>query len=305
MHYNDFGHWIRQQFPYRVQKLSVDAGFSCPNRDGRISTGGCIYCNNKTFNPSYCNREKRIHEQLTEGKAFFARKYPTMKYLAYFQAYTNTYDSLDMLKRKYEEALSVEDVVGLVIGTRPDCMSDSLLDYLDMLNRQVFVLVEYGIESTNDDTLRRINRGHDFACTQKAIEQTAERNILTGGHIIMGLPGESKEEILRQAPIISSLPLNILKIHQMQIIKGTPLAEEYLKNPDVCQLYDVDGFIRLIGEYLPYLRKDLVLERFVSQSPKELLIAPQWGLKNHEFTDRLNNYLKANNIYQGMRLHPL
>ena len=305
MHYNDFGHWIRQQFPFRVQKLSVDAGFSCPNRDGRLSTGGCIYCNNKTFNPSYCNRQKSIREQLTEGKAFFARKYPTMKYLAYFQAYTNTYDSLDALKRKYEEALAVEDVVGLVIGTRPDCMPDSLLDYLETLNRQVFVLVEYGIESTNDDTLRRINRGHDFACTRKAIEKTAERNILTGGHIIMGLPGERKEDILRQAPVISSLPLNILKIHQMQIIKDTPLSEEYMKNPDICQLYDVDGFIQLIGDYLPYLRKDLVLERFVSQSPKELLMAPQWGLKNHEFTDRLNNYLKVHNIYQGSMLHSL
>ena len=305
MHYNDFGHWIRQQFPYRVQKLSVDAGFSCPNRDGRLSTGGCIYCNNKTFNPSYCNRQKSIREQLTEGKTFFARKYPTMKYLAYFQAYTNTYDSLDSLKRKYEEALAVEDVVGLVIGTRPDCMPDSLLDYLEALNRQVFVLVEYGIESTNDDTLRRINRGHDFACTRKAIEKTAERNILTGGHIIMGLPGERKEDILRQAPVISSLPLNILKIHQMQIIKDTPLSEEYMKNPDICQLYDVDGFIQLIGDYIPYLRNDLVLERFVSQSPKELLMAPQWGLKNHEFTDRLNNYLKAHNIYQGKLYHPL
>ena len=305
MHYNDFGHWIRQQFPYRVQKLSVDAGFSCPNRDGRLSTGGCIYCNNRTFNPSYCNGQKNIREQLTEGKAFFARKYPSMKYLAYFQAYTNTYDSLDELKRKYEEALAVEDVVGLVIGTRPDCMPDSLLDYLEALNKQVFVLVEYGIESTNDDTLRRINRGHDFACTRKAIEKTAERKILTGGHIIMGLPGERKEDILRQAPVISSLPLNILKIHQMQIIKDTPLAEEYMKNPDICQLYNVDGFIQLIGDYLPYLRNDLVLERFVSQSPKELLIAPQWGLKNHEFTDRLNNYLKAHNIYQGKLYHPL
>ncbi|MBQ6309859.1 MAG: TIGR01212 family radical SAM protein, partial [Prevotella sp.] len=211
MHYNDFGHWIRQQFPYRVQKLSVDAGFNCPNRDGRISTGGCVYCNNKTFNPSYCDRSKSITAQLTEGKTFFARKYPTMKYLAYFQAFTNTYDSLDKLKEKYEEALSVEDIVGLVIGTRPDCMSDELLDYLEDLNRHVFVLVEYGIESTNDETLRRINRGHDFACTKRIVEKTAERGILCGGHIIMGLPGEKREDIIRQAPVISSLPLNILK----------------------------------------------------------------------------------------------
>lgn len=301
MHYNDFGHWIRQQFPYRVQKLSVDAGFSCPNRDGRISTGGCVYCNNKTFNPSYCDRNKSITAQLTEGKAFFARKYPTMKYLAYFQAFTNTYDSLDKLKEKYEEALSVEDIVGLVIGTRPDCMSDELLDYLEDLNRRVFVLVEYGIESTNDATLRRINRGHDFACTKRIVEKTAERGILCGGHIIMGLPGEKREDILRRAPVISSLPLNILKIHQMQIIRDTPLAQQYLSDPTICQLYDVDEYIRLIGDYLPYLRKDLILERFVSQSPKALLIAPQWGLKNHEFTDRLNKYLAEHHIFQGER----
>lgn len=301
MHYNDFGHWIRQQFPYRVQKLSVDAGFSCPNRDGRISTGGCVYCNNKTFNPSYCDRNKSITAQLTEGKTFFARKYPTMKYLAYFQAFTNTYDSLDKLKEKYEEALSVEDIVGLVIGTRPDCMSDELLDYLEDLNRRVFVLVEYGIESTNDSTLRRINRGHDFACTKRIVEKTAERGILCGGHIIMGLPGEKREDIIRQAPIISSLPLNILKIHQMQIIRDTPLAQQYLSDPTICQLYDVDEYIRLIGDYLPYLRKDLILERFVSQSPKALLIAPQWGLKNHEFTDRLNKYLAEHHIFQGER----
>lgn len=301
MHYNDFGHWIRQQFPYRVQKLSVDAGFNCPNRDGRISTGGCVYCNNKTFNPSYCDRSKSITVQLTEGKTFFARKYPTMKYLAYFQAFTNTYDSLDKLKEKYEEALSVEDIVGLVIGTRPDCMSDELLDYLEGLNRRVFVLVEYGIESTNDETLRRINRGHDFACTKRIVEKTAERGILCGGHIIMGLPGEKREDILRQAPVISSLPLNILKIHQMQIIRDTPLAQQYLSDPTICQLYDVDEYIRLIGDYLPYLRKDLILERFVSQSPKALLIAPQWGLKNHEFTDRLNKYLAEHHIFQGER----
>ena len=180
-------------------------------------------------------------------------------------------------------------------------MSDELLDYMEELNRRVVVLVEYGIESTNDATLRRINRGHDFACTKRIVEKTAERGILCGGHIIMGLPGEKREDILRQAPVISSLPLNILKIHQMQIIRDTPLAQQYLSNPTICQLYDVDEYIRLIGDYLPYLRKDLILERFVSQSPKALLIAPQWGLKNHEFTDRLNKYLAEHHIFQGER----
>ena len=286
MQYNDFGTWLRKQFPdFRVQKISIDAGFTCPNRDGRISTGGCTYCDNRTFNPSYCDRNKSIREQLKEGKNFFNRKYSNMKYLAYFQAFTNTYGSVDLLKQMYEEALQEEDIVGLVIGTRPDCISTPLLDYLEQLSRQTFLIVEYGIESANNETLRRINRGHTFECNKKAVEMTAERGILTGGHIILGLPGEDREESLRQAPIISSLPLNILKIHQMQIIKGTRLAEEYLQNP--FPLYTVEEYVRLIADYISLLRKDLVLERFVSQSPPELLVAPRWGLKNYQFVHLL------------------
>ena len=286
MQYNDFGTWLRKRFPdFRVQKISIDAGFTCPNRDGRISTGGCTYCDNRTFNPSYCDRNKSIREQLKEGKNFFNRKYSNMKYLAYFQAFTNTYRSVDLLKKMYEEALQEEDIVGLVIGTRPDCISTPLLDYLEQLSRQTFLIVEYGIESANNETLRRINRGHTFECSKKAVEMTAERGILTGGHIILGLPGEDREESLRQAPIISSLPLNILKIHQMQIIKGTRLAEEYLQNP--FPLYTVEEYVRLIADYISLLRKDLVLERFVSQSPPELLIAPRWGLKNYQFVHLL------------------
>ena len=290
-YYNDFGTWIRKRFPdFRVQKISIDAGFSCPNRDGRISSGGCTYCDNRTFNPSYCDRKKSIAEQLEEGKRFFARKYPDMKFLAYFQAYTNTYAKVEELRAMYEEALAVDDVVGVVIGTRPDCVSDELLDYLEKLSHRTFVLVEYGIESTNDETLRRINRGHDFACSRDAVERTHRRGILTGGHIIIGLPGEDAEESLRQAPVISSLPLDILKIHQMQIIKGTRLAQEYAEHP--FHVYTVEEYIDVIVRYIQLLRKDLVLERFVSQSPKSLLVAPKWGLKNYEFTNLLNNRLK-------------
>ena len=294
LYYNDFGTWIRKQFPdFRVQKISVDAGFSCPNRDGRISHGGCIYCDNRTFNPSYCNREKTITEQLEQGKSFFSKKYPYMKYLAYFQAYTNTYAKVEVLRKMYEEALAVKDVVGIVIGTRPDCVSDELLDYLAEVNKRAFVLVEYGIESANDETLRRINRGHDFACSRDAVERTHQRGIFTGGHIIIGLPGEDAEESLRQAPIISSLPLDILKIHQMQIIRGTYLAQEYAKHP--FHVYTVEEYVDVIVRYIQLLRKDLVLERFVSQSPKELLVAPKWGLKNYEFTNILNSRLKSIN----------
>ena len=280
--YNDFGTWIRKQFPYRVQKISVNAGFSCPNRDGRIGVGGCVYCDNRTFNPSYCAHHQSITEQLEEGKRFFARKYPEMKYLAYFQAYTNTYAPIDQLRMLYEEALQVEDVVGLVIATRPDCMSDELLDYLEELNKRTFLIVEYGIESANNKTLLRINRGHTFECSRQAVIKTHERGILVGGHVILGLPGEDSQECLRQAPIISSLPLDILKIHQMQIIRDTPLAKEYLREP--FHVFSVEEYVDLVVRYIRLLRKDLVLERFVSQSPADLLIAPKWGLKNYEFT---------------------
>lgn len=299
--YNDFGNWIRKKFPFRVQKISVDAGFTCPNRDGRLSVHGCTYCDNRTFSPSYCSRTKSIREQIEEGKAFFSRKYPEMKYLAYFQSFTNTYGTVEQLKQRYEEALAVEDVVGLVIGTRPDCVDEEKLDYLAGLNKNNFIIVEYGIESANDDTLRRINRGHTFETCQKAIKQTKERGIITGGHIIIGLPGEDPKESLRQAPIISECGLDILKIHQMQIIKGTRLAREYMEKP--FHLYSVDEYIQLISEYIQYLNKDIILERFVSQSPKELLIAPKWDIKNYVFTNRLIKEMISSGSYQGKLAH--
>lgn len=290
MFYKDYSHWIREQFPFRVQKISVDAAFSCPNRDGRLSLGGCTFCDNKTFNPSYCDRGKSITQQLEEGKAFFAKKYPEMKYLAYFQAYSNTYAPLEELKRKYEEALAVDNVVGLVIGTRPDCVSDEALDYLQQLNQRTFLIVEYGIESANDNTLRRINRGHTFDCSRQAIIKAHQRGIITCGHIILGLPGEDEEEMLRQASTISQLPLDILKLHQLQIIKGTPLAKEYEAHP--FHVFSAEEYVNLVIRYVSKLRNDLVLERFVSQSPPNMVIAPKWGLKNHEFTDLLNKRIR-------------
>ena len=296
--YNDFGSWMKKHFPFKVQKISIDAGFSCPNRDGTIARGGCTYCDNRTFNPSYCHKRDSVAEQLEAGKRFFSTKYPEMKYLAYFQAYTNTYSPTSKLRAMYEEALAVKDVVGLVIGTRPDCVSNDLLDYLQELNKETFILVEYGIESANNKTLEYINRGHTFECSIDALERTHSRGIATGGHIILGLPGEDKNESIRQAKLISALPMHILKIHQMQIIKGTLLARQYNETP--FHLYSVDEYIELIAEYIQHLRQDLVLERFVSQSPAEFLIGPKWGLKNYEFTNKLVNYLKQNGIYQGM-----
>lgn len=289
-YYQDFGSWLRSQFPYKVQKISINAGFTCPNRDGRIGRGGCIYCNNETFNPTYCDSHKSVTQQLEDGKKFFKKKYPNMKYIAYFQAYTNTYGTNSHLKSLYEEALNVNDVVGLVIGTRPDCINDDLLDYFEELSHRTFLIVEYGLETCNNHTLKYINRGHDFACAKKAIEDTAGRGINVGAHIILGLPGEDANESLRQAPIISQLPLTTLKIHQMQIIKGTKLAKIYQTHP--FPLYTLEEYVRLVAKYISLLRPTLVLERFVSQSPKELLIAPKWGIKNYEFTHLLNKYLK-------------
>lgn len=293
--YTDFGQWLTNQLGQKVQKISVNAGFTCPNRDGTVGTGGCTYCNNQTFNPSYCATEKTITQQLEEGKQFFARKYPTMKYLAYFQAYTNTYSSFDTLREKYEEALRVEDVVGIVIGTRPDCVSEELLDYLAELHKRSFVLVEYGIESTDDSILRDINRGHTFAQTQWAVCQTAQRGIPVGGHIILNLPRTHTipHYIEMEAERLSALPITTLKIHQLQLIRGTIMAEEYEQHPERFRLYTVDEYIDLVIEFISHLRPDIVLERFVSQSPQSLLAVPGWGLKNHEFTAKLRQKLIA------------
>ena len=297
--YFDFASFLSQYFEGKVQKISIHAGFTCPNRDGFKGTGGCTYCNNQTFNPDYCKPEFGIRRQLEDGIGFFARKYPTMRYLAYFQAYTNTYGELEQLKAMYEEALSVDGVVGLVIGTRPDCMPSALLDYIEELSRKTFVMVEYGIESANDDTLLRINRGHDFATAIDAIRRTHERGILVGGHLILGLPGEDHDELMRQAEAIATLPLDMVKLHQLQLIRGTRMAREYEEHPEDFHLYSADEYIDLAIDYVEHLRPDLILERFVSQSPKELLIAPDWGLKNHEFTDKVKKRMRERDSWQG------
>ena len=304
MLYNDLSTFLSLHFPFKVQKISINAGFTCPNRDGSIGYGGCTYCNNQTFNPAYCHTDKSVGQQLEEGKRFFSRKYPDMKYLAYFQAYTNTYGELEELKHKYEEALTVADVVGLVIGTRPDCMPDDLLDYLEELNKRIFVLIEYGIESTDDETLKRINRGHTFAQAEEAVVRTAQRGIPVGGHVILGLPGEEREALIRQAERLSRLPLTTLKLHQLQLIKGTRMASEYEKTTELFHLYSVDEYIDLVIDYIEHLRPDLVLERFVSQSPKELLIAPDWGVKNYEFTEKVKKRMRERNAWQGKYYKP-
>ena len=293
--YYSFADYLRRRFPFKVQKISINAGFTCPNRDGTVGWGGCTYCNNQTFNPDYCRTDKSVTRQLQEGKAFFARKYPQMRYLAYFQAYTNTYADTGRLRALYEEALAVPGVEGLVVGTRPDCMPADLLGYLEQLARRVFVLVEYGIESTRDDTLRRINRGHTYAQTRDAVERTAARGIATGGHVILGLPGESRDDILEQAADVSRLPLTTLKLHQLQLIRGTRMAAEYRERPQDFRLPTAQEY----ADYLERLRPDVAVERFVSQSPRSLLLAPDWGMKNHEFNHLVERCLRQRGTWQG------
>ena len=291
--YPEFTDYLREQFPlFKVQKISIDAGFTCPNRDGSKGRGGCTYCNNQTFNPAYCSNSKSITEQLNEGIRFFSHKYPEMKYIAYFQAYTNTYDKTEALMGKYEEALKMEDVVGIIIGTRPDCVSNELLSYLKELQKRKFVMIEYGIESSSNDTLKRINRGHTYEESMDAIRRTAAHGIPVGAHIILGLPGEAYEQILRHADKLSELPVTSVKLHQLQIIRGTAMAKEYETSPENFRLYSTDEYISLVIDFINRLRKDIYIDRFVSQSPKALLIAPSWGIKNHEFRGKLEQRLK-------------
>lgn len=284
-----YGDWLKEQLGCKVQKIALNAGFTCPNRDGTVGVGGCTYCNNQTFNPAYCATQKSVTEQLEEGKHFFARKYPDMKYLAYFQAYTNTYGDIEHCIALYEEALRVDNVVGIVIGTRPDCMPDALLDYLSELNRRTFLIVEYGVESANNDTLRAINRGHTWEQSVAAIERTTSRGIRVGIHTILGLPGEDHADLMRQASLIAQLPITTLKLHQLQIIKGTRMAKDYEAHP--WHMPTVEEYLALVRDYISLLPERIILERFVSSSPRDLLIAPSWGLKNHEFADLLRKYV--------------
>ncbi|MCM1077835.1 MAG: TIGR01212 family radical SAM protein [Bacteroides sp.] len=289
-YYRDFSDFLSGYFDCKVQKLTVNAGFTCPNRDGTKGTGGCTYCNNQSFNPSYCLPSLSVRQQLEDGKLFFSRKYPQMKYLAYFQAYTNTHSSdIGRLMRLYEEALDVEDVTGLIIGTRPDCMPDGLLARLASL--PAWVMIEYGAESAHDSTLSLVNRCHSWADTADAVRRTHAAGIPCGLHLIMGLPGEDEKMMLETIDRVNELPVDTVKIHQLQLIRGTRMARDVEAG-----LYDIPRFtagqyIELCVKILHRLCPDISVERFVSQSPPELLIYPRWNLKNYQFTNLLHKRL--------------
>ncbi len=297
--YRNYNLVLKEEFSGRVQKISVNAGFTCPNRDGNKGTGGCTYCNNQTFSPEYCKPTSNVSQQIQKGIDFFRHKYRTQKYLAYFQSYTNTYASIETLKSLYEEALRHPKVIGLVIGTRPDCVNEELLDYFSTLSKQYYIMIEYGLESTKDETLKLINRGHDYACSINAIENSAKRGIRTGAHLILGLPKESREEILKHSSEISNLPLTAIKLHQLQLIRGTKMATQYKEHPEWFHLYDANEYIDLAIDFIELLNPAISIERFVSQSPSELLIAPDWRIKNFEFTEKIKKRLVERNTWQG------
>ena len=299
--FNSYAGYFRRLFGDRVQKLSVDAGFTCPNRDGTVGRGGCTFCINGAFTPSYCTPAKSITQQIDEGIEFHRNRYRTARhYLVYFQSYSNTYARLERLKAVYDEALRHPDVVGIVIGTRPDCVDEEKLDYLAGLARDRYVAVEYGIESTSDATLRAVNRGHDFAAAERAVRMTAERGLAVGGHFILGLPGETDDMLLAQTARINALPLTTVKFHQLQVFRGTAMAAEYDAHPDRFRFWSLDEYLDLFVEILRRLRPDLVVERFASEAPPRYHYGRNWGLvRNEQLLSMLEKRLERRNAYQG------
>ena len=299
--YNSYSGYFRRLFGARVQKLSVDAGFTCPNRDGTLGTGGCTFCINGAFTPSYCTPAKSIAQQIAEGIDFHRNRYRSAsKYLVYFQSYSNTYAPTGRLRELYGEALAHPDVAGIVIGTRPDCVDDEKLDFIASLARDRYVAVEYGIESTDDRTLRAVNRGHDFAAARRAVEMTAGRGIPVGAHFIIGFPDESDEQIIARTDEINSLPLTTVKFHQLQVFRGTAMAAEYDRDPSRFPFRTAEEYIDLVVEILRRLRADIVVERFASEAPPRYHYGRNWGLlRNETLWSMLEKRLNRLGAYQS------
>lgn len=299
--FNAYAQYFERTFGSRVQKVSVDAGFTCPNRDGTKGRGGCTYCNNDAFNPSYCSPEIPVKEQILSGIRFHKNRYRRAEnYLAYFQAYSNTYDSLENLKRKYGEALGVEQVAGLVIGTRPDCIDEEKLNYFAEIAKTHYVILEYGLESCYDPSLERINRGHTFAESVRALEMTAAHGLKTGAHLIFGIPGESRQMMIDEASILSTLPLTTLKLHQLQIVRGTTMAQDYKKNPADYYFFGLDEYIDLVIHFLEQLSPDIVMERFAGEVPPKFIAGPNWGvIRYDQVLQKIEKSLEQRNSWQG------
>ncbi|WP_341674791.1 TIGR01212 family radical SAM protein [Niveibacterium sp. SC-1] len=297
--YND---WVQREYGGRVQKVSVAAGFTCPNRDGALGTGGCSFCNNAGFTPGYLDARESIGQQLDRGLLFLRRRYPsTRHHIAYFQAYTNTYGEFERLRAVYEEALRHPDIDGLAIGTRPDCLPDEVLDYLAELARDKIVELELGVESTCDEALRRVNRGHDFKASVDAIERAAARGLFVTAHLMFGLPGESREQMLAGAARLSALPIKALKLHQLQLVRGTPLAREWRADPSCLELFDEGDYLELLADFVERLSPHILLQRLGSEVPPKLKLAPHWQMRLSELSPRLSALLEQRGSWQGCR----
>lgn len=297
--YNDFSSFIRSTFGEKVKKVTINTGFTCPNRDGTKGYGGCSYCNNNSFSPDYGKTMISVTEQIDEGIRFFSRRKKINKYLAYFQSYTNTYADIGLVKDLYTEAIEHPSIIGLVIGTRPDCINEEIIDFLSEIAKRYYVSLEFGVESTINRTLTNINRCHTYEETVSAYEMAKDNGIHLGAHIILGLPGESRSEMLGHGAELSKLPINSLKIHQLQIVKNTVMANQYKKDPEQFNLFEVNDYIDFLAEFISSLRPDIIIERFISESAPHLLIAPHWGLKNFEIVEKVNRHLISCGTWQG------
>ncbi len=299
--FNSYSAYFRRQFGGRIQKLSVNAGFTCPNRDGTLGTEGCTFCDNEAFTPSYCQPSKSVRQQLEEGIGFHRNRYrQAERYLAYFQSFSNTYGSLETLKNVFSQAFELPQVAGVVIGTRPDCVDVEKLDYFSELAREHYVAIEYGVESCCDETLLNVRRGHDFETARRAIQETAARGIRTGAHFILGLPGESREMMLAQADTINALPLETVKFHQLQIFRNTVMHREYLSEPERFSFFALEEYIDLFIDLLERLRPSLVVERFAGEAPPRFQAGPTWGLiRNEQLLSLLEKRLKERDTFQG------
>ena len=297
--------WLRKTRGGRVQKISIDAGFTCPNRDGSKGVGGCTFCNNEGFSPSYLRVERDVRVQIDIGIEFIRRRYPnTVGFLAYFQSYSNTYAPLEQLKSLYEIALKHPDISGLVIGTRPDCLPDTTLDYLAELAQHTHIELDIGIESCSDDVLRECLRGHDFACTADAILRAAKRGLFITGHLLLGLPLETSASLIAGAKILAQLPLDSLKFHQLQIVRHTRLAKEYLVAPERIALLTPEAYLNAVVDMLDYLPPTFKIQRLGSEVPPSVLVSPDWGMRLWKFPHRLEALLAERNTWQGRLYTP-
>ncbi len=298
--YNDYYNYLKSRFKAVTYKVSVDGGFTCPNIDGTVAEGGCTYCNNRSFVPKYLDRRKSITEQIGQGVDSQRMRYGAERFLAYFQAYSNTYAEVEKLEQCYAEALEHPEIDGLVLGTRADCLQEPVVALLESLSVRHYVAVEVGIESVYDTTLKRINRGHDFSAVTEAMSRLSGRGIHIGAHLIFGFPGENRAHWLNTAQVVSELPVDYLKLHQLQVLKGTVLAREYYDTP--FRTFTFDDWVELVSDFLELLRSDIAIARMSGSAPPHMLIAPQWGRKKHpEVKQQVMNTLLARGTSQGVR----